>query len=374
MVWRFAVMAVLLAIVGGGFYYYQQMRSTGMAAYFAAYRPPATPVAAVDAKLEDVPKYLQAIGSLAAVHQVTVTSEVGGLVTAITFEPGATVKAGDVLVQLDDRPEQADLRNYQAQARYAQLQLGRSKDLVSRQNAAQATVDLNQNQLDQATANIAKTQALIAQKQIEAPFSGRLGIRQADLGQYLNAGGAVVSLTDLDQLYVNLTLPEQNRSQLAIGQPVDISVDAYPGKLFRAKLTAIEPQINVEMRTIKLQATLDNPQHLLLPGMFANAKVVLPPDKGVVTVPATAVDYTLYGDSVFLIQADGKDDKGNPVLKVVRTFVKTGDRFDNRVVILTGVKHGDRVAASGQVKLNSGDIVTIGESNALATPSAPPIN
>src|SRR5438093_3436925 len=316
MVWRFAVMAVLLAIVGGGFYYYQQMRSTGMAAYFAAYRPPPTPVAAVDAKLEDVPKYLQAIGSLAAVHQVTVTSEVGGLVTAITFEPGATVKAGDVLVQLDDRPEQADLRNYQAQARYAQLQLGRSKDLVSRQNAAQATVDLNQNQLDQATANIAKTQALIAQKQIEAPFSGRLGIRQADLGQYLNASGAVVSLTDLDQLYVNLTLPEQNRSQLAIGQPVDISVDAYPGKLFRAKLTAIEPQINVAMRTIKLQATLDNPQHLLLPGMFANAKVVLPPDKGVVTVPATAVDYTLYGDSVFLIQADGKDDKGNPVLKV----------------------------------------------------------
>ena len=374
MVWRFAVMAVLLAIVGGGVYAFDQFRSHAIANFFATFRPPPTPVAAADAKLEDVPKYLQAIGSLAAVHQVTVTSEVGGLVTAISFQPGATVKAGDVLVQLDDRPEQADLRNYQAQARYAQLQLGRSKDLVSRQNAAQATVDLNQNQLDQATANIAKTQALIAQKAIEAPFAGRLGIRQVDLGQYLTPGGAIVTLTDLDQLYVNLTLPEQNRSQLAIGQPVDIAVDAYPGKLFRAKLTAIEPQINVEMRTIKLQATLDNPQHLLLPGMFANAKVVLPPDKGVVTVPATAVDYTLYGDSVFLIQAEGKDDKGNPVLKVVRTFVKTGDRFDNRVVILSGIKSGDRVAASGQIKLNTGDTVTIGESDALATPSAPPIN
>lgn len=374
MVWRFVVMAVLLAVVGGGVYAFDQFRSHAIAEFFATFRPPPTPVAAADAKLEDVPKYLQAIGSLAAVHQVTVTSEVGGLVTAISFQPGATVKAGDVLVQLDDRPEQADLRNYQAQARYAQLQLGRSKDLVSRQNAAQATVDLNQNQLDQATANIAKTQALIAQKAIEAPFSGRLGIRQVDLGQYLTPGGAIVSLTDLDQLFVNLTLPEQNRSQLAIGQAVDISVDAYPGKLFRAKLTAIEPQINVEMRTIKLQATLDNPQHLLLPGMFANAKVVLPPDKGVVTVPATAVDYTLYGDSVFLIQPEGKDDKGNPVLKVVRTFVKTGDRYDNRVVILSGIKPGDQVAASGQIKLNSGDIVTIGESNALATPSTPPIN
>ena len=374
MVLRFIIMAVVLALVFGGLYGFDVFRSQKIAEYFATFRPPPTPISAAAAVAEDLPKHLPAIGSLAAVHQVTVTSEVGGLVTAISFEPGATVKAGDVLVQLDDRPEQADLRNYQAQARYAQLQLGRSKDLVSRQNAAQATVDLNQNQLEQATANIAKTQALIAQKAIEAPFSGRLGIRQVDLGQYLNPGGAIVSLTDLDQLFVNLTLPEQNRSQLVIGQPVDIAVDAYPGKLFRAKLTALEPQINVEMRTIKLQATLDNPQHLLLPGMFANAKVVLPPDKGVVTVPATAVDYTLYGDSVFLIQAEGKDDKGNPVLKVVRTFVKTGDRFDNRVVILSGVKPGHRVAASGQIKLNTGDTVTIGESNALATPSAPPIN
>src|SRR5262249_18177554 len=178
MAWRVLVMAFLVAVVGGGFYYYQHMRTTGMAAYFAAYRPPPTPIAAADARLEDVPKHLQAIGSLAAVHQVTVTSEVGGLVTAISFQAGATVRQGDVLVQLDDRPEQADLRNFQAQQRYAQLQLGRSKDLVSRQNAAQATVDLNQNQLDQAAASIAKTEALIAQKQIRAPFAGRLGIRQ----------------------------------------------------------------------------------------------------------------------------------------------------------------------------------------------------
>ena len=183
-----------------------------------------------------------------------------------------------------------------------------------------------------------------------------------------------MTLTDLDQLYVNLTLPEQDRSLLVIGQPVEITVDAYPGKRFLAKLTTIEPQINVETRTIKLQATLYNPQHLLLPGMFANARVRLPAEAGVVTVPATAVDYTLYGDSVFLIQQDGKDDKGNPVLKVVRTFVKTGERFDDRVAILTGVKPGDRVAASGQIRLNSGDTVTITESDALATPSAPPIN
>ena len=374
MIVRFVVMAVLLAGVGYGAYWFDQFRSHAIADYFATYRPPPTPVAAAEARREDVPKYLQAIGSLVAVHQVTVTCEVGGLVTAISFQPGATVKEGDLLVQLDDRPEQADLRNFQAQARYAQLTLGRSRDLVARQNAAQATVDLNQNQLDQASANIAKTQAMIAQKQIRAPFAGKLGIRQVDLGQYLNPGGAIVTLTDLDQLYVNLTLPEQNRSLLVIGQTVDVSVDAYPGKSFQARLTAMEPQINVETRTIKLQATLENPQHLLLPGMFANARVVLPPEVGVVTVPATAVDYTLYGDSVFLIQQDGKDDKGNPVLKVVRTFVKTGERFDDRVAILTGVKPGDRVAASGQIRLNSGDAVTIAESDALARPATTPVN
>jgi multidrug efflux system membrane fusion protein len=367
-------MAIVLGVVGGGFYAFDQFRSHAIANFFATFHPPPTPVAAADAKLEDMPKHLQAIGSLAAVHQVTVTSQVGGLVTAISFQPGATVKDGDVLVQLDDRPEQADLRNFQAQARYAQLTLGRSKDLVARQNAAQATVDLNQNQLDQASASIAKTQALIDHKQIKAPFAGTLGIRQVDLGQYITPGGAIVTLTDLGHLYVNFTLPEQDRSLLVIGQPVDIAVDAYPGKLFRARLTTIEPQINVETRTIKLQATLDNPQHLLLPGMFANAKVVLPPETGVVTVPATAVDYTLYGDSVFLIHQDGKDDKGNPVLKVTRTFVKTGERFDDRVAIVTGVKPGDRVAASGQIRLNSGDSVTVTQSDALATPSAPPIN
>ena len=374
MIVRFVVMAVLLAGVGYGAYWFDQFRSHAIADFFATYRPPPTPVAAAEARREDVPQHLQAIGSLVAVHQVTVTSEVGGLVTAISFQPGATVKEGDLLVQLDDRPEQADLRNFQAQARYAQLTLGRSRDLVARQNAAQATVDLNQNQLDQASANIAKTQAMIAQKQIRAPFAGKLGIRQVDLGQYLNPGGAIVTLTDLDQLYVNLTLPEQNRSLLVIGQTVDVSVDAYPGKSFQARLTAMEPQINVETRTIKLQATLENPQHLLLPGMFANARVVLPPEVGVVTVPATAVDYTLYGDSVFLIQQDGKDDKGNPVLKVVRTFVKTGERFDDRVAILTGVKPGDRVAASGQIRLNSGDAVTIAESDALARPATTPVN
>jgi len=344
------------------------------AQFFATMKPPPTPVAAATATAQDLPRFLSGIGTLAAVHQVTVAPEVGGRVTQIFFQAGGVVAAGDPLVQLNDKPEQGDLANFRAQSKVAELNLGRSRELVTRQFTPQATVDQNQAILDQALANIAKTQAVIAQKLIRAPFAGQLGIRQIEVGQYLNAGGPIVTLTDLDTLYVNFMLPEQNRSQLAIGQPVQIRVDAYRGRSFEARLTTIEPQVSAETRMIKLQATLSNPEHLLLPGMFANVNVVLPPEPDVVTVPETAVDFSLYGDSVFVIREGGRDAAGKPFLTVTRTFVTTGARFDNRVVITSGLKPGDRVAASGQLKLNTGTQVVIGEAGPLATPAAVPTN
>jgi multidrug efflux system membrane fusion protein len=178
----------------------------------------------------------------------------------------------------------------------------------------------------------------------------------------------VATLTDLDRLYVNFTLPEQAASQVAAGQTVQVTVDAFSGTVFEAKLTAIEPQINADTRTLRLQATLDNPGHKLLPGMFANAALVLPSQAEVLSVPETAVDYSLYGDSVFLVHEDGAS------ATVKRTFVKTGDRFDNRVAILSGLKAGDRVVASGQLKLTSDAPVTITDSDALRTPVTVPTN
>jgi multidrug efflux system membrane fusion protein len=206
-----------------------------------------------------------------------------------------------------------------------------------------------------------------------------LGIRQVDLGQYVNPGAAIVSLTDLDTLYANFTLPEQNRAQLSVGQTIVIAVDAYRDRSFPAKLATIEPQVGADTRTIKLQATLANQGHLLMPGMFANARVVLPPLPDIVTVPETAVEYTLYGDSVFVVGEDAGaaaagQAGGAPALKVKRTFVKTGDHFDNKVAILEGLKPGDRVATSGQIKLNDGATVTITASDALATPAKVPTN
>lgn len=371
--WRVAIMTLLVLLVLGGLYGFDRFRDQAIADFFAKNQPPPTPVAVAVAKLEDVPRYLPAIGTLAAVRQVTVAPEVAGRITTISFEAGAKVAAGDPLVQLNDKTERADLLALKAQARLAELNLARSRELLERQAAAKATVDQQQAQLDEINANIQKTEAQIAYKLIRAPFDGVLGIRQVDIGQFLNAGTPIVTLTDLSRLYVNFTLPEQARPQLAVGQAVEITNDAFPGKVFAAQVTAIEPQVSVETRSIKVQATMENPEQLLLPGMFANVRVVLPPQKNVVTIPETAVDYTLYGNSVFVVREEKSED-GTPALKVVRTPVETGDRFMERVVVLEGVAPGDRVAASGQLKLSNGAPVTIKESSALKVPEELPLH
>ena len=217
------------------------------------------------------------------------------------FTAGSNVKAGSPLVQLFDGPDQGDLASFKAQATGAQLALDRAKQLAARQFGPQATVDAAQATFDQANAGIAKTEAIISQKLVRAPFDGELGVRHVEVGQYLTAGTQIVTLTDLSQLYANFTVTEKDSAALKVGQTVRIAVDAYPGRTFEGKITAIEPQIATDTRNIRVQATLDNPDHILKPGMFATTTVVLPDKPPVVTVPETAVDYTLYGDSVFLI-------------------------------------------------------------------------
>jgi len=312
----------------------------------------------VDAKAEVVPNLLTAVGELVAVHQVNVTTDVSGRITDIMFTAGSAVKSGTPLVQLYDAPEQGDLANFKAQATVAQLSLDRAKQLAARQFGPQATVDQAQAAFDQAQAGIAKTEAIIAQKLVRAPFDGELGVRHVEVGQFLTAGTQIVSLTDLSELYANFTVTEKDSGQLKVGQVVRIKVDAYPGKTFEGKITTIEPQISSDTRNIRVQATIANPDRILKPGMFATTTVVLPDKPPVTTVPETAVDYTLYGDSVFLVE-EKKSDDGKTSLSAVRTFVQTGNRVDGRAEILKGVKAGDRVVAVGQLKLQSGAAVTI---------------
>jgi multidrug efflux system membrane fusion protein len=305
---------------------------------------------------------------------VTITPEVGGRITKIHFDAGAVVRTGDPLIQLNDDPEQGDLASLQAQVRFAEQSLQRSKALVRTQAVAQTTLDQNQSTLDQANAGIARTQAMIAQKLIRAPFGGRLGLRQVNLGQYVNIGATVVTLTDLSLLYVNFTLPSQLREQIKVGQSVRVVSDALPGRSFTAKVSTLEPQVSADTRTLQVQATMDNPGEALLPGMFVSAALVLPEQPDAVVLPETAIEYTLYGDSVYVVRRDGVDAKGAPVLKAMRTAVKTGARWNNKVEVLDGVKAGDVAVAAGQVKLQNGATVAISSEPPLVAPQTPTLN
>ena len=367
----FIIVGLLLALLVGGLVGFNAFRSHMIAQFFATNKPPPTTVTVAEARSELIPNLLTAVGELAAVHQVNVTSDVSGRVTDSLFTSGSDVKAGSPLVQLFDAPEQADLANFKAQATVAQLSLDRAKQLAARQFGPQATVDQAQAAYDQANAGIAKTQASISQKLVRAPFDGELGVRHIEVGQYLTAGTQIVTLTDLSKLYANFTVTEKDSGQLKVGQPIRVGVDASPGRTFEGKITAIEPQIATETRNIRVQATLDNPGHILKPGMFATTTVVLPDKPPVLTVPETAVDYTLYGDSVFLI-TEKKENDGKTNLSAVRTFVRTGNRVGGRAEILSGLKPGDRVVAVGQLKLQSGAAVAISSDAPPPVPANPP--
>jgi membrane fusion protein, multidrug efflux system len=364
MVRWFIIVGLLLAALVGGLVWFNSFRDGAIKQFFANNKPPPTPVSIAVAKSEVVPNLLTAVGDLAAVHQVNVTSDVSGRITGIMFEAGTTVKAESPLVQLFDAPDQGDLANFKAQAVVGQLSLDRAKQLAAKQFGPQSTVDQAQAAYDQAVAGIAKTQALISQKLVRAPFDGELGVRHVEVGQYLTAGTMIVTLTDLSMLYANFTVTEKQSAQLKVGQTVRVQVDAYPNRNFEGKITTIEPQISADTRNIHVQATIANPDLILKTGMFTTTTVVLPDKPAVVTVPETAVDYTLYGDSVFLV-TDKQQDDGKTSLTAVRTFVRTGNRIEGRTEILSGVKPGDRVVAVGQLKLQSGAAVAI-------SPDGPP--
>jgi multidrug efflux system membrane fusion protein len=371
MVRWFIIVGLLLALLVGGLVGFNAFRSKMIAQFFANNKPPPSAVTVAEAKSEVIPNLLTAVGDLAAVHQVNVTSDVNGRITEILFTSGDDVKTGTPLVQLFDGPEQGDLASFKAQATVAQLSLDRAKQLASRQFGPQATVDQAQAAFDQANAGIAKTQAIISQKLVRAPFDGELGVRKVEVGQYLTAGTQIVSLTDLSILYANFTITEKDSAQLKVGQTVRIKVDAYPGRTFEGKITTIEPQVSTDTRNIRVQATIANPDKILKPGMFATTTVVLPDKPAVVTIPETAVDYTLYGDSVYLI-TEKKEEDGKTSLTATRSFVQTGNRIEGRAEILKGLKPGDRVVAVGQLKLQSGSAVTISPDPAPPIPAQPP--
>jgi multidrug efflux system membrane fusion protein len=361
------ILAVIVFLIVG----FNAFRNHMIAQFFATMKPPPTTVSVVEAKSEVMPHLLTSFGDLAAVHQVDVSADVSGRITQIMFTAGTKVKKGDPLLQIFDEPDQADLVSFKAQTLNAQLALDRAKALLAKSFGPQATVDQAQAAYDQAGAAVAKTQAVISQKLVRAPFDGELGVRRVEVGQYLSAGTMIVTLTDLSQVYLNFTSTEKDASILAVGQTVDAVVDAYPGRKFQGKITTIEPQISTDTRNIRVQATIENPEGLLKPGMFATTTVSLPPEPAKIIIPETAVDYTLYGDSVFLVK-ETKTDDGKTTLNAIRTAVRTGEHVNGQVVVTKGLNAGDRVVAVGQLKLQSGVEIAISSDPAPAIPANPP--
>ncbi len=350
----FMVVLILIVIFGGifGWKYYSGMK---MAAMMSRPPPPAVIASAV-VKKESWQPYLQAVGSVTATQGIFVTTEVAGKVREILARSGQTVKAGDVLLRLDDSVDEADLNGLIAQRTLAKLQFERARKLLRDKSVSHSDYDTSRANLDSAEAAVAAKRALIEKKTISAPFSGQLGIADINLGQYLSPGDAIVSLQALDPVYVDYNLPERHLASVHVGQVVNVGVQARPERRFNGVISAVNPGIDPGTRTLRLRATLDNPDHLLRPGMFAEVNTVLPLRDNILTLPRTAVVYNPYGESVFVIlkKDDGQVVKNRPV--------KTGEVRAGRVEITEGLQAGDQVVVAGQNKLRNGQPVTIDNS------------
>lgn len=356
------IMIILLIIIFGGIFGYGLMRSIFTKRYFASFTPPPVIISTTKAQLVTWQPSIASVGSLVAVNGVQVAPELPGVVEKIYFESGQMVKAGDPLVQIDDADDRQDLNNLLAQLKLAEITYHRQSVLYKNQAAARVALDQAVASLDQLRAQVAKTKVIIAKKHIVAPFAGKTGIRLVNLGQYVAAGAPLVSLQSMDPLYANFSLPQQYLQQLFVGQPVQVSVDAFADQIFPGKITAINAEVNSSTRNILVQATIPNPQLKLYPGMFANIEVMQPAQQKVIVVPQTAVTYNLYGNSVYVVKADGKDKSGKPILKAHMQYVTTGDKQGNQTIVTQGLQAGDEIVTSGQLKLSDGAEVTINNS------------
>lgn len=317
--------------------------------------PPPTGVVATVVTPGAVPQSLEAVGSLRGVREVMLAAEVAGRVTGIHFENGQYVRSGATLVQLYDGPERADRTAAVARTAFARQQLSRARELLQTGAESRETVDQRQSEYDQARASVGQLDARLVQKRVIAPFSGRLGVRRVNPGQYVNPGDEIASLTDLSRLYVDFSVPQQDLSKLRIGGTVKVRSDAWPGRDFSARLITVEPRISEDTRNIWLRAEFANPDHALRPGMYVTAALVLPPLPGALVVPATAIQTSAQGDSVVVIRGNNARREG----KAEAVPVTTGSRLGDSVVVTRGLTPGDVVITEGQLRVQPGAMVKV---------------
>ena len=313
----------------------------------------------------------QALGTLRAVRGADLAAQASGVVDKLHIESGAEVAAGTVLLLLKPNDDPAKLAQLQAQAELASITLKRDQEQLEAQAVSQATVDTDASNLKAARAQVVAQQALIEEKVVRAPFAGRLGIRLVDEGQYLAAGTTVVTLQALDPIFVDFYVPQQALARLKVKQAVSATVDAYPGVNFTGNVASVNSKVDTASRNVQVRASFANADRRLVPGMYANVDIDDGDPSTLVTLPQSSITYNPYGNTVYLVQKSGTDDKGNPKLTVLQRFVKLGETRGDQVAVLSGVAAGDEVVTAGQMKLRNGSSVVINNKIVPASDSNP---
>ncbi len=367
---RMTLMLIIVGVLFGGIFGFKMVQARMMQKYMKFQMPPAA-VTAIKAELQPWQPQIKAVGSLRAVRGVEVTSEIAGLVRELDFKSGETVAAGKVLVRLNADADIAQLHALQAAADLANTTLERDKKQLEIQAVSQATLDAEAADLRSKQALVVQQQALVDKKTIKAPFGGKLGISTVNPGQYVNPGDKIVTLQELDPLFVDFYLPEQDLSRTALGQAVVVRSDTYGDRTFNGRITVINPKVDPDTRNFQVEAVIPNSRRELLPGMYTTVEVRAGKPQQYITVPQTAVTYNPYGDTVFIIEEKGKGPDGKPLLAVRQTFITVGPTRGDQIAILSGIKESDTVVTSGQLKLRTGSAVVINNAVQPSNEAAP---
>jgi membrane fusion protein, multidrug efflux system len=356
---RMIIMLIAVAVVLGGVFGFQVFKANIIKHVMASLANPPQTVSTVTAGYQQWQPAVSAVGTLRAVNGAELSLQLAGIVSELDFKSGDDVRAGQVLLRLRSDDDVAKLQSLQATAELAQITYDRDRKQLQAQAISRATLDSDAASLKNNQAQVAEQQAVVDQKILRAPFAGHLGIRAVDLGQYLAAGTQVVTLQALDPLYLDFFLPQQALANIKVDQAVVVHVDTWPGVNFAGQIIAINPQVDPTSRNVQIRATLPNPDHRLLPGMFATLDISTGAPQHQITLPQTAVAYNPYGDTVYVVLDKGKDAQGKPQLIAQQTFVTTGDTRGDQVAILKGIKAGDVIVSAGQIKLHNDSPVVV---------------
>jgi membrane fusion protein (multidrug efflux system) len=369
---RMVIMLIAVAIVFGGIFGFQAFKASMIKKFMTAMGSPPQTVSAAKASYSEWQPKLEAVGSLRAVLGADLSLEVAGVVDTITFNSGDDIEQGKLLLKLRAGDDVAKLESLRAVAELNEITYERDQKQFKMQAVSQATLDTDAANLKNAKAQVVQQQAILDKKFLRAPFDGHLGIRAVDLGQYLSAGTPIVTLQALDPIFVDFFVPQQSVDHVRLGQTVTVKVDAFKDQSFAGEISALNPKADAGSRNVQIRAALKNPDHKLLPGMYATVDIATGAPQSYITLPQTAISFNPYGDTVYVVDSKAADAAGKPPQLIARqTFVTTGPTRGDQVAVLKGIDEGDLIVTAGQIKLHNGSTILIDNSITPTADAAP---